>query len=284
MIYTTLIPVSDLIPHIGDPDWAIFDCRFSLEDPEWGRQSYLEAHIPGAIYAHLDEDLCSPIILGKTGRHPLPSIENFTDKLENWGVSSSTKVVAYDEAGGAMAASRLWWLLRWLDHYSVAVLDGGWQEWLNSGQPVRSGSEYRSSAMFIPRRRSNWLIETDQLVKRLHDPGLILIDSRIPERFRGEIEPIDPVAGHIPGAINAPHLDVLDEQGKFLPPADLRKYFIEKLGKPSAREAVFYCGSGVTAVQNVLAAAYAGLGDARLYAGSWSEWINDPTRPVATGA
>lgn len=283
MIYTTLISVSDLQTHIGEPDWAIIDCRFSLQDPDWGRQGYLEAHIPGAVYAHLDEDLCSPVIPGKTGRHPLPSIDGFRQKLEKWGIGASTKVVAYDDAGGAMAASRLWWLLHWLDHYSVAVLDGGWQAWRDADQPVRSGTESRSSNMFVPRRKSNWLIETSELVSRLDDPTLILVDSRVAERYRGENEPIDPVAGHIPGAINAPHPDVLDPQGKFLPPADLRRYLVEKLGRSSVRDVVFYCGSGVTAVQNMLAAAHAGLGDARLYAGSWSEWITDPSRPVAAG-
>jgi thiosulfate/3-mercaptopyruvate sulfurtransferase len=255
MIYSTLISVPELIPNIGDPNWVIIDCRFSLEDPESGRQGYLDAHIPGALYAHLDEDLCGPVIKGQTGRHPLPSIESFTEKLGDWGINSSVKVVAYDDAGGAMAASRLWWLLRWLGHYAVAVLDGGWREWLSSGQPVRSGV----------------------------DPGLLIVDSRAEERYRGEVEPIDPVAGHIPGAINAPHQNVLNEHNRFLEPEKLQAYFTKLLGDFSTKETVFYCGSGVTAVQNVLALAHAGLGDARLYAGSWSEWITDPARPIATG-
>jgi thiosulfate/3-mercaptopyruvate sulfurtransferase len=283
MIYSTLISVPELIPNIGDPNWVIIDCRFSLEDPESGRQGYLDAHIPGALYAHLDEDLCGPVIKGQTGRHPLPSIESFTEKLGDWGINSSVKVVAYDDAGGAMAASRLWWLLRWLGHYAVAVLDGGWREWLSSGQPVRSGVESRSSSMFIPRQRQGWLIETDDLLAKLQDPGLLIVDSRAEERYRGEVEPIDPVAGHIPGAINAPHQNVLNEHNRFLEPEKLQAYFTKLLGDFSTKETVFYCGSGVTAVQNVLALAHAGLGDARLYAGSWSEWITDPARPIATG-
>ena len=282
MIYTTLISVPELVPNIGDPNWAIFDCHYTLDDPEHGRQNYLEAHIPGAVYAHLDEDLCSPWIEGETGRHPLPSIEAFAEKLGDWGINSSSKIIAYDNAGGSMAASRLWWLMRWLGHYSVAVLDGGWQEWLDSGQPVRSGVESRSSSMFIPRQRSRWLIETGELLNRLEDPSLLLVDSRAEERYRGEVEPIDPVAGHIPGALNAPHQKVLDGEGKFLPPAALLKHFGELLGDFSANDTLFYCGSGVTAVQNILAVAHAGLGDARLYAGSWSEWITDPERPIAT--
>lgn len=283
MIYTTLISVPELIPKIGDSNWAIIDCRFSLADPDLGRQNYLDAHIPGALYAHLDNDLCSPVIEGQTGRHPLPSIETFTEKLGGWGINSSVKVVVYDDAGGAMAASRLWWLLQLLGHYAVAVLDGGWQEWIKSGQPVRKGEESRSSSMFIPRKRQGLLIETGEILNRLQDPSLILIDSRAEERFRGEVEPIDPIAGHIPGALLSPHQNVLDEEGKFLSKEALRDQFKPLVGKIPAKDTVFYCGSGVTAAQNVLAFSHAGLGDARLYAGSWSEWITDNQRPVATG-
>lgn len=283
MIYTTLISVPQLISEIGDPDLAIIDCRFLLADPEVGRQNYLEAHISGAIYAHLDEDLCSPVIGGVTGRHPLPSVENFADKLGDWGINSSSQVVVYDDAGGAMAASRLWWLLRWLGHYAVSVLDGGWQEWLKSGEAVRGDLETRSSSMFIPRARLGRLIEKDEILTRLHDSNFLLIDSRDEDRYRGEVEPIDPVAGHIPGALPSPHLNILDTEGKFLPPEAMRSYFKPLLGEISPRDTVFYCGSGVTATQNLLAMEHAGLGEARLYAGSWSEWITDPDRPVATG-
>jgi thiosulfate/3-mercaptopyruvate sulfurtransferase len=284
MIYTTLISVPELISQLDDPDLAIIDCRFSLTDTEAGRKNYLEAHIPGAIYAHLDEDLSSPIIKGITGRHPLPSIDTFTEKLGDWGINSSVQVVAYDDAGGALAASRLWWLLHWLGHYAVAVLDGGWQAWLKSGGDVRSGQETRSSSMFIPRVRHGRVIEADEILARLNDPRILLLDSREEARFRGEIEPIDPVAGHIPGARLFPHLSVLDAEGKFLSQEELRGYFQLLLGDISPRDTVFYCGSGVTAAQNVLAMAYARLGDARLYAGSWSEWITDPDRPVAVGS
>jgi thiosulfate/3-mercaptopyruvate sulfurtransferase len=283
MIYSSLITVPQLMSDLDDPDLAIVDCRFTLTEPESGRGSYLEAHIPGAVYAHLDEDLSSPIIAGKTGRHPLPSIEAFTEKLGDWGIRSSSRVVAYDDAGGALAASRLWWLLQWLGHYSVAVLDGGWQAWVNSGAAVESGLEERASSLFIPHVRRRRVIETDEILTRLNDAELLLFDSRAETRFSGEEEPIDPVAGHIPGARLAPHQNVLDAEGKFLTKDKLRHHFQAMLGGRSARDAVFYCGSGVTAAQNVLAVAYAGLGDARLYAGSWSEWITDPGRPVATG-
>jgi thiosulfate/3-mercaptopyruvate sulfurtransferase len=283
MIYSSLITVPQLISVLDDPEYAIIDCRFSLTEPESGRRSYLEAHIPGATYAHLDEDLSSPVIVGKTGRHPLPSVEVITEKLCDWGIKSSSHVVAYDDAGGALAASRLWWLLQWLGHYSVAVLDGGWQAWVNSGAAVKSGLEERSSSLFIPHMRRSRVIETGEIMTRLNDPQLLLFDSRAESRFSGEDEPIDPVAGHIPGARLAHHLEVLNSDGYFLSKDELRLHFQTLLGGRSARDAVFYCGSGVTAAQNVLAVAYAGLGDAMLYAGSWSEWITDPDRPVATG-
>jgi thiosulfate/3-mercaptopyruvate sulfurtransferase len=283
MIYTSLISVPDLIAEFSDPRLVVVDCRFSLEDVELGRRSYLQSHIPGAVYAHLDEDLCSPVIPGTTGRHPMPSAEKLIEKLEDWGIDSSSKIVAYDDAGGAMAAARFWWLLGWLGHYAVSVLDGGWDAWLNSGEPTRSGQELRSSSCFIPRIKPSLLVETVEIVNRLGDPDLLLVDSRAVERYRGDVEPIDPIAGHIPGAIVSPYRDVLDENGFFLPVNQLRNHFKQILGSTPAKNTIFYCGSGVTAVQNILALAHCGLGNARLYAGSWSEWITDPQRPVATG-
>jgi len=283
MIYTTLISVPQLIAESSDPALAIIDCRFSLADPELGRQNFLEAHIPGATYAHLDEDLCSSVIEGVTGRHPLPSVENFADKLSDWGINSSSRVVVYDDAGGAIAASRLWWLLRWLGHNAVSDLDGGWQAWLKSGGTVRGGQEIRSSSLFIPHVQPGRLIEKDEILARLLESNFLLIDSRDEKRYLGEVEPIDPVAGHIPGALPSPHLNILDAEGKFLPPEALRHYFQPLIGETSPRDTIFYCGSGVTAAQNVLAMEHAGMGDARLYAGSWSEWITDPERPIATG-
>lgn len=283
MKFSTLISVEQLASHINDPDWAIIDCRFSLEEPSSGRKDYLEAHIPGAVYAHLDEDLCSPIIKGVTGRHPLPAVENMVMRSSDWGIDDSVQVVVYDDDGGAMAASRLWWLLQWLGHEAVAVLNGGWSQWLQSGYPVTSGAESRVARQFTPQVQSMRLIETSEIRDRLSDPTLKIIDSRAAERYRGEIEPIDPIAGHIPGALLSPHLNVLDSKGIFLSADNLRQHFETLLGDVSAEEAAFYCGSGVTAVQNVLAMKYAGMGNARLYAGSWSEWIADPDRPFSTG-
>jgi thiosulfate/3-mercaptopyruvate sulfurtransferase len=284
MIFTTLISVADLKREFPDPRLVVVDCRFSLEDAEAGRRQYLESHIPGAVYAHLDKDLSSPVIPGVTGRHPIPDAEQLSEKLGEWGINSSSKIVVYDDAGGAMAASRLWWLLGWLGHYAVAVLDGGWGAWLNSGEPTRSSHESRSSSSFIPRIKRSRLIGTIELLDRLEDPDLLIVDSRVEERYRGEVEPIDQVAGHIPGAVVSPYGDVLNAEGYFLPQDQLRSHFKQLLGESSAKNTVFYCGSGVNAVQNILAVAHAGLGNARLYAGSWSEWITDPDRPVATGA
>lgn len=283
MIYTTLISAEELNNERSDSRLVIVDCRFSLEDTELGRRQYFENHIPGAVYAHLDQDLCSPIIPGVTGRHPLPVAEQLKDQLGRWGINSSSRVVVYDDAGGAMAASRLWWLLGWLGHYAVAVLDGGWQAWLDFGGEMKSGEERRSSSGFVAQVKRSRLIETGEILSHLADPELVLVDSRAVERYTGEVEPIDPVAGHIPGAIVSPHENVLDSRGFFLPKNQLQVHFENLLAGASARNTVYYCGSGVTAVQNILAMAHAGLGNARLYAGSWSEWITDPERPIATG-
>lgn len=283
MKYSTLISVEELASHIDDPEWAIVDCRFALEDPALGHRSYLEAHIPGAVYAHLDDDLCSPIVEGVTGRHPLPTTETIAEQFGEWGINDSVQVVAYDDAGGAMAASRLWWMLQWMGHEAAAVLNGGWSQWLKAGFEVSSGRESRVARQFNPQVQSKLLIETSEIQDHLSDPSLTIIDSRAAERYRGEIEPIDPVAGHIPGALPSPHLNVLDKKGNFLPADKLEHYFKSLLGDVRAEDTAFYCGSGVTAVENVLAMKYAGMGEARLYAGSWSEWITDPARPISTG-
>jgi thiosulfate/3-mercaptopyruvate sulfurtransferase len=283
MAYTTLISALELAPHLGEPDWAIVDCRFSLADNGLGRRVYLEAHIPGAVYAHLDEDLSGEVIKGQTGRHPLPPVPMVAEKLSSWGVDARVQVVAYDDTGGAMAAARLWWLLRWLGHRHVAVLDGGWQSWLAQGLPIRPGEEQRPPRRFSPSPQSDLLAQTEDILGMMPDPQVRILDVRSAERYRGENEPIDPVAGHIPAAISAPYTGNLDEKGKFLPAEALRARYRALIGDTPARDTVFYCGSGVTAAQGVLALAHAGLGEARLYNGSWSEWITDPERPVERG-
>jgi thiosulfate/3-mercaptopyruvate sulfurtransferase len=279
MTYTTLISTAELALHLTDPDWVVFDCRFSLADPERGRHDYTQAHIPGALYAHLNKDLSSPIIPGVTGRHPLPSIEYISARFAAWGIDDQVQVVVYDDSGGGMAA-RLWWLLRWLGHDAVALLDGDWRKWKSEGRVVSNTTESRPARSFVPRLRSELLITTTEVESKVHETGYKLFDSRTAERYRGENETIDPIAGHIPGAISAPYPDNLNPDGTFQSQAELRARFTALLGGVSADHTAFYCGSGVTAAQNILVLKHVGLGDAKLYAGSWSEWITDSKHPI----
>jgi thiosulfate/3-mercaptopyruvate sulfurtransferase len=282
MTLQTLISVEELLTHLGDPEWAIVDCRFTLGDAGRGRRAYLQAHIPGAVYAHLEEDLSSPHIPGVTGRHPLPPIDTLRRKFSDWGIGQGVQVIAYDDwpgASGAVAA-RLWWCLRWLGHETVAVLNGGWNRWLQVGGPVKAGMEMRPHRDFKPRPRPELLASLDEVDGLRTNPAYRLFDSRSADRYRGENETVDPVAGHIPGALNAPYAENIGADGLFRPAEELRLRFQSLLGETPTQNTVFYCGSGVTATHNLLALAHAGLGDARLYAGSWSEWITDPLRPV----
>ncbi len=281
MPYMTLISTDELERHLANVNWAVVDCRFSLDDPERGRRDYQRAHIPGAVYAHLNEDLSGPVIPGRTGRHPLPEVDRFARALGRWGIDERVQVVAYDDSGGAVAA-RLWWMLRWLGHNAVAVLDGGWLAWRDEERPAQSGIETRTPRTFVPRPRPELIITSADIEAMLGRATCKLIDARAPERYRGEHEPIDPIAGHIPGAVSAPFAENLDERGRFRSPEELRARFQAVLGDLPPERAIFYCGSGVTAAHNLLAMAHAGLGEGRLYVGSWSEWITDPRRPIAT--
>lgn len=279
--YHTIISPSALANSLQTKDWAIVDCRFDLAQPGWGEEDYQKGHIPGAVYAHLDRDLSSPVT-PQTGRHPLPEIDVFSKRLGMWGISNQTQVVVYDTTGGAYAG-RLWWMLRLLGHRRVAVLDGGYQRWIKEGFPTAKGNETRPNEKFEPLPDWNMVIDTEGVEKILRDAGFLIIDARAPERFRGEKEPIDPVAGHIPGAVNRFHGANLDSDGKFLPAEELHKEFSLLLGKTPGERTVVYCGSGVTSCHHLLAMEIAGITGARLYAGSWSEWIRDPNRPVKTG-
>ncbi|MBI4421611.1 MAG: sulfurtransferase [Gemmatimonadetes bacterium] len=280
--YTTLLSPQDLRPHLEAPDWAIVDCRFAIRDPGVGRTAYLACHIPGAVYAHIGEDLSGPVVPGKTGRHPLPSPERLAERLSGWGIDSATQVAAYDDSGGSMAVS-LWWLLRWLGHRRAALVDGGWQAWQAAGYPTRPGAESRTPRRFVPWVRAEHVVDAATVTEIRTDAAWRLFDSRAADRYRGENETIDPVAGHIPGAISAPFAENLGPDGRFRSADELRRRFGELLNGAPADHAVFYCGSGITAAHNVLAVAHAGLGDARLYRGSWSDWITDSSRPVARG-
>jgi thiosulfate/3-mercaptopyruvate sulfurtransferase len=286
MTYTTTISIEMLSRSQGDPHWAILDCRFSLADPDAGRLAYRAAHIPGAVYVHLNDDLSAPAVPGRTGRHPLPSIETLAENFSRWGIERGVQVVVYDDnpGGSGAIAARCWWSLRYLGHAAVAVLDGGWQHWRAAGLPVRDGVEERPRRQFTADLQSGMLASLADVVAAQLDPACRLFDSRSADRYRGENETIDPVAGHIPGAISAPFAENLAADGLFLSPQALITRFEKLLGGEAPEKAIFYCGSGVTAGHNLVAAAHAGLGMPRLYLGSWSEWITDPSRPVATEA
>jgi thiosulfate/3-mercaptopyruvate sulfurtransferase len=281
MKYDALISIQDLRANLGNPDWVFVDCRFDLSDKTIGKEHYLEAHIPGAVYAHLDNDLASPVIPGKTGRHPLPDVETFAETLSKWGIDGSVQVIAYDDDSGKYAA-RLWWLLRWLGHDAVAVLDGKFSHWVEAGFPTTAGIEANKIRSFTPHIRPELMVDADRVMAIRNDPAFRLIDSRTEDRFHGIMEPLDPVAGHIPGAVNAFFGDNLTKEGHFKSKADLRARFDKIIGVAPPEKVVLYCGSGVTAAHNLLALIHAGLGEALLYPGSWSEWITDPDRPIAT--
>lgn len=273
-IYTTLIDVTALR---ASGDAAIVDCRFDLRDPARGEAAYSAGHVPGAAYAHLDRDLSGPPVTDH-GRHPLPSPARLCEVFGTLGIATGRQVVVYDDAGG-MIAARLWWMLRYMGHDAVAVLDGGWQAWNAAGLPVESGTTAVRRAVFEGEPRAARLVTLGALDAAFET----LVDARDPARYRGEFEPIDARAGHIPGARNHPFARNLGEDGRFLPPAALRDAFEDSLGTLPEEATVHYCGSGVSACHNVLAQVHAGLPEPRLYVGSWSEWSRDPRRPAATG-
>jgi thiosulfate/3-mercaptopyruvate sulfurtransferase len=279
-MFKTLIS-TDVLAAQRDDSWTIVDCRYDLHDAPWGALQYREGHIPGAVYASLSHDLAAPPT-GTNGRHPLPCVEDIAATFGRLGISNETQVVAYDQDSG-MFASRLWWMLRYLGHDAVAVLDGGWTKWTREGRPVRSGVEHRPPAVFEARRRKELRVLADQVSANINDGALLLVDARAPERFEGHVEPIDRVAGHIPGAVNHPHKSNVADDGVLLPVERLRDRFTHTLGNRPADQVVMYCGSGVSACHNLLAMEHAGFGGGKLYPGSWSEWSADATRPVETG-
>lgn len=278
---TPLITASELAARAADGDVRVVDCRFVLSDPAAGGRAYAEGHLPQAIYAHLDDDLAGPVA-SHSGRHPLPDPAVFAARLGDWGITPDTLVVAYDDASGALAA-RLWWLLGWVGHGRRRVLDGGIDAWHEAGQALTTAVPAPPPAPAYPVRPDAALVaETPAVIEAL-EAGIPVLDARARERFEGLREPIDPVAGHIPGSLNHPFSANLDERGRFLPPRELADR-LRRLGIGEGARGVSLCGSGVTACHIILAAAVAGLPEPRLYPGSWSEWIRDPDRPVATGA
>lgn len=279
MTWTTIISPETLVRYLGQKKVSIVDCRFFLTDTEAGRDDYTRSHIPGARYAHLDEDLSGPVISGMTGRHPLPNPDRLGDVLSKLGISNDTQVVAYDDSGGAIAA-RLWWLLNWVGHHRVAVLDGGWSGWVKEGLPVTSDTSNHNMAFFQPASSTTRVATTKDVERMEGESSQLLVDSRAAIRYRGEEELIDPVAGHIPWAVSSPWEDNLDESGRFRSVEELRSRYERLFGGIPAKDIVFHCGSGVTAVHNIIAVQHSGLGQAGLYVGSWSEWIADPDRPI----
>ncbi|MEN0108871.1 MAG: sulfurtransferase [Pseudomonas sp.] len=264
-------------------DRLILDCRFALDDLAYGQRSYNEGHIPGAVFADLEKHLSGTIVKGVTGRHPLPNPQTLIEHLRAWGLNNDSEVILYDDGPGAFAA-HAWWLLAWLGKRdNVYLLDGGLKAWREAGLALDQAVPEPTSGTFAGHADASLVINAQQLELLLGDPELTLIDARALPRFKGEVEPIDPVAGHIPGAQCAVFTDNIGSDGRFLPAAQLRERFAALLAERSADGLVAYCGSGVTACHNLFALSLAGYPLAPLYAGSWSEWITDPQRPVATG-
>ncbi|WP_156841159.1 sulfurtransferase [Novosphingobium aquimarinum] len=283
MTWTTIVSPAELAEALGDGGNLIADCSFDLGDTEAGRRAYAEAHLPGAVYLHLDDDL-SGTPDGGNGRHPLPDRAALAALLRELGLSHDTQVVAYDRSGGFYAA-RLWWELRWLGHEAVAVLDGGFAAWSAAGFAIESGTaptpaagDFVARASLEPEPAS-----ADEILADVPGKDLLVVDARDAARFRGETHALDTASGHIPGAANRFFRENLDAEGKLLPASDLQSAFAPLLARADGRTLVSQCGSGVTACHNLLALRHAGIEGARLYPGSWSEWTSDPSRPIATG-
>jgi thiosulfate/3-mercaptopyruvate sulfurtransferase len=275
-----LISTAELAERLSDPGWRIADCRFELGKPDAGRLAWKAGHIPGAVFVDLERDLSAPVT-AETGRHPLPPVEEAAATFSRIGIGAGTNVVCYDAASGAFAA-RLWWMLRWLGHDAVAVLDGGFAGWVAEGRQVSTEATMPAPARFEPRPRPEMVCDAAAVAAAL-GRGESLVDVRGAERFAGITEPLDAVAGHVPGAVNLPYTENLGASGRFKAPSELAALWRERARSAPGRAPICMCGSGVTACHGLLALEAAGIPGGRLYAGSWSEWIRDPSRPVARG-
>jgi len=281
MAWTTLVSALELSRHLGDPGWIVYDCTHDLMKPAFGPETYAAGHIPGAIFVSVDDDLSSAKN-GRNGRHPMPAPEAFAQVLGRTGFDGSQQVVIYDGQGG-MPSSRLWWMLRWMGHDAVALLDGGFKGWVAAGHPVSTDVPKPVARTFVPSVREAMRVDAAFVAGQVGGSAIRLVDARAADRYRGENEVIDPKAGHIPGALNRPWGQNLGADGRFKPAGVLREEFTALFAGYGASETVHSCGSGVSACHNLLAMEIAGLAGARLYPGSWSEWIADPARPIATG-
>ena len=276
-----LVTPEELAARLDDPDWIVFDTRHELSDTEKGRNAWKTSHIPGAYFLHMDEDL-SGAKTGANGRHPLPEIADFASRMNRCGVGPGKQIVIYDDGGGSYAA-RLWWMLRWLGHGRAALLDGGFARWQYENRPANASVPPRRQGAFEPKPMLGATADVHYVAAIRESPTVRIVDARSAARFAGMEETLDPVAGHIPGAVNRFWQRNLAADGSFLPPERLRKEFLELLGNANASLTVHSCGSGITACHNLFAMELAGLAGSRLYPGSWSEWCADPARPVATG-
>ena len=280
-MYTTLVSTEQLALHLSDPNWVVIDCRFTLTDTEAGGKAYAQGHIPGARYAHLDADL-SGAKNGSNGRHPLPDPQDFARILSAWGIDHQTQVVVYDDSFGAIAV-RLWWMLRWLGHDAVALLDGGLPTWQREQRVISADAPQVILKQFVPNIRSEMVVGADAVLDASRNGSAVIVDARGEMRFIGEIEPLDPVAGHVPQAKNLPFDDNLSMAGTLMTAEELRELYGNLLDGKPPQQVIHMCGSGVTACHNILAMEIAGLTGSKLYAGSWSEWVADPAHPVAKG-
>ncbi len=280
-MHTTLVSTEQLALHLTDPDWVVVDCRFTLTETEAGRKAYVQSHIPGARYAHLDRDLSGPKN-GHNGRHPLPDPQVFAHTLGAWGIDAQTQVVVYDDSFGAMAV-RLWWMLRWMGHDNVALLDGGLPKWRREQRTLAAETPSITPKQFVPQIRSDMLVGADAVHDASQNQSGLILDARAEMRFIGEIEPLDPVAGHVPHAVNVPFDDNLSMAGNMTTAEELREQYGDILDGKQPTQVIHMCGSGVTACHNILAMEIAGMPGSKLYAGSWSEWVADPAHPVAKG-
>jgi thiosulfate/3-mercaptopyruvate sulfurtransferase len=281
MTYTTLISTEDLARNLENPDFLIIDVRFTLDDEYWGEKVYQESHIPGAIYADVSKHLSGEIIPGITGRRPFPTSENFVKLLSSWGVTKQTQVICYDAESGLMAASRLWLMFRWMGHDQVAVLDGGIKSWIGEGREVNKEVRRIVPASFVPNIREELFASVDEVDAVRNDPEHCVFDSRGAEGYHGGGKYYDPVRGHIAGAGLADRAETLTKDGHFRSTVELKEHYANLIGSVAPSKTIFYCGSGITAAQNVLAMKHAGFDDCKMYIGSWSEWITDPNREIA---
>ena len=282
MAHEKTISIEALTENLNNPDWIIFDCRFSLKDAAEGLKSYKQGHIPGALFADMDKDLSSSVT-ATSGRHPLPDPDELIDKLQNWGVNNSSQIICYDDVSGAYAA-RMWWLLKWLGHDDVAVLDGGIKKWTEKNLNIETEIQARPKGCFKGAANDDMWVDINFIQQQLEQNNINLLDARTRDRFTAKDTKTDPVPGHIPGAVSFPFVENINKHGLFLSVAELKQRYEKLFGEQENKEVINMCGSGVTACHNLLAMQIAGLPMTRLYVGSWSEWIKEKGRPVATGS